>query len=62
MLVSTATTPAPILPGNNGLLELAMWVLAAATLAFAVLLLVLAVRGTGWLVGYQLGKLKHPSR
>ncbi len=56
-----ATTTAPILPAHNELLILAMWVLAAATLAAVLLLVVLAVKATGWLVGYQLGRLTHPS-
>jgi len=60
MLVARTTNP--ILPAHNELLVFAMWMLAAATLAMAVLLVVLAVKGTGWLVGYQLGRFKHPSR
>ncbi len=56
-----AKTTAPILPAHNELWAIVMWVLAAATLVAVVLLVVLVIKATGWLVGYQLGRLKHPS-
>jgi hypothetical protein len=65
MLVDTilvATAHGPILPGDNRLVELAMSVIEVAILALALLLVVLAVKGTAWLVGYQLGRLRHPNQ